>query len=241
MRSILIVDDDHLSCENTQKLLKKFGWQVETVCCIDDAYHRAENTAYTLILVEVNVGQEHGRTLVCQLRALGITTPIVVYTAHESERYLTGALDAGADDYILKSTSVPIFTARLEAHFRREQRRDGRNGKLVSQRRVAIGRLVLDREAHVLEVGEMIIKLHLKEIKIVDLLASDPDRVFPMREILENICGRDYLMSKGALHSVVSRLRRKLEECGLEGLIENHHAKGFRLVERIAAQAGRLG
>jgi DNA-binding response OmpR family regulator len=236
MKSILFVDDDALTRDSVQKLLKRFGFVVETADSIDAAYLRAEQAAFSLILVDLLVGRENGTNLVRQLRALGIMAPIVIYSAHDSEYYQTGALDAGADDYILKTISIPLLISRLHAHIRREERRNGRNTP-GARRRVAIGQCVLDRGAHVLEVGEKILKLTEKETRIVDLLASDPSRIFPQREILEKVCGRDYLMSEDALQAILGRLRKKLEkECDLKGLIENQHGRGFRLVERVAAE-----
>jgi DNA-binding response OmpR family regulator len=205
MKSILLADDDALFCSSFQKLLKRFGYQVETVGCIDDAYHRAENTAFSLILVELNLGKEHGIILVRQLRALGIASPIAMFTMHDSELYETASLDAGADDYILKGMSI--------------------------------GRLVLDRQARVLEADDRVIKLTEKETAILDLLSRNPRRIFPIPEILEKVWGRDFRKSEDALHAVLKRLRKKLEqECGVTGLVENYHGRGFRLAEQIVSQ-----
>jgi DNA-binding response OmpR family regulator len=236
-KSILLVDDEPLTCESFQALLRKFGYQVETAGCLETGYARAESNRFSLILVDLMLGRDHGTTLVHQLRALGIATPILILSAHDSEYYQTDALKSGADDYIVKTTSIPLLIAKLHAHLQREERQEGH--KPSSQRRVPIGRCVLDREAHVLEVGDKILKLTEKETKFLDLLSGNPTRVFPVRGILEKISGRDYLMSEEALHAMVGRLRKKLEkECGIKGLIENQHGKGFKIVFRVLSQAG---
>ena len=234
MKSILFVDEDAISREGVQKLLKRFGFHVETVGCIDDAYQRAENTSFSLILVELSLGKDHGTTLVRQLRAMGIASPIVIYTDHDTEMYQTSALDSGADDYILKTTSISLLIARIHAHLRREDRREGR--KSSTQRRISIGRFVVDRDARVLEVDDKVLKLTEKETKIFDLLAQNPSRVFPVPEILEKVWGRDFRKSDDALHAVVKRFRKKLEqECGVKGLIENYHGRGFKLADEPVA------
>jgi DNA-binding response OmpR family regulator len=104
-KSILLVDDEPLTCESFQALLRKFGYQVETAGCLEAAYSRAESNRFSLILVDLMLGRDHGTTLVHQLRALGIATPIVILSAHDSEYYQTDALKSGADDYIVKTTA----------------------------------------------------------------------------------------------------------------------------------------
>ena len=235
MKSILYVDSDRVMCDNTQKLLKKFGFNVETMCCIQDAYHRAENSAFSLIMVELSVGKDHGTTLVRQLRALGLITPIVVYTEHDRESYELSAFGAGADDYIPKSTSIPRLVARIHAHIDREDRREKRRPSI--QRRIPIGRYVLDRQAHVIEGDGKVLKLTENETKILDLLSMDFNHVYPVPEILEKVWGRDFRKSEDRLHAAVKRLRKKLEEtCGVKGLVETHHGRGFKLNEQSVAQ-----
>jgi DNA-binding response OmpR family regulator len=235
-KSILLVDDEPLTRESYQALLTKFGYQVDTAGCIETGYARAESRRFSLILVDLMLGREHGTTLVHQLRALGIATPIIILSAHDSEYYQTDALKSGADDYIFKTTSIPLLIAKFHAHLQREERHDGH--KLSSQRRVPIGRFVLDRGAHVLEVDDKILKLTEKETKLLDLLSNNPTRVFPVRFILEKISGRDYLMSEDALHAMVGRLRKKLEiEGAIKGLIQNQHGRGFRIALPVLSNA----
>ena len=235
MKSILYIDSDRVMGESTQRLLEKFGFNVETMCCIQDAYDRVESTAFSLIMVELSVGKDHGITLVRQLRGLGIVTPVIIYTEHDSESFELAAFGAGVDDYILKSTSIPRLLARIHAHLDREDRREKRRPSI--QRQIPIGRYVLDKQARVIEGDDKVLKLTENETKILDLLSMDFNRVFPVSEILERIWGRDFRKSEDRLHAAVKRLRKKLEAtCGVKGLLETHHGRGFKLNEQIVAQ-----
>lgn len=229
MNSILFVDDDPLTRNGVQALLRRFGYETETVSTIDDAYHRAAATEYALILVDLCLGKDqHGTTLVRQLRALKIAAPIAVYTAFDNEMYEVAAFGAGADDVILKCSSVPRFIARVEALIRRDLRRD--EWKPTAKRRLALGRAVLDKEAHVLELDGKTVRLTVKETRILDLLATEPQRIVGAREILKRIWGGNSVASEDAVHAVIKRLRKKLDsECGLHCLIECQHGKGFRI------------
>src|SRR5580698_3651155 len=205
MKTILYVDSDRCRCEYAQKLLEKFGFSVQSFQCIQDAYYRAEVTAFSLVIVEINIGKDHGITLIRQLRALGIVTPIIVFTEYVEENYQLAAFGAGADDYIPRSTSIPIFVARIHAHIDRETRREKRRPS--SQRKVPVGHYVLDRQARTFEGDGKFLQLTKIEAKILDLLAMDLNRVYPVPEILEKVWGRDFRRSEERLHAAVKRLR----------------------------------
>jgi DNA-binding response OmpR family regulator len=158
-----------------------------------------------------------------------------MYTALDGESYETSALAAGADDYILKKTSIPRLIARIHAHLDRETRREGR--KPSTQRRISIGRFILDREARVLEGDLKVLKLTEKETKLLDLLSSNPDHIYAVPKILERVWGHDYRKSEDALHAMVKRLRQKIEqEWGMKGLVDNCHGRGFKLNLQVVAQ-----
>jgi DNA-binding response OmpR family regulator len=96
---------------------------------VESGLSRAERAQFDAILVEFNLRSErraHPRTgnglqVIRQLRALEITTPVLMFTAMKGELYETASLDAGADDFILKTTSNPCLDSRLRAHIRRRE------------------------------------------------------------------------------------------------------------------------
>jgi DNA-binding response OmpR family regulator len=190
-------------------------------------------------LIDLCLGTDHGILLIKQLRALKITAPIVVWTAHDPVLFEPRSLDAGADCFIAKDTAPECVISRINAHLRREEWRDG--WKPASNRRLSIGRAVLDREVHALEIDGQVIKLTKRETSILEMLSSDPNRIFSARDILRNIWGPSSLQTEEAVHSVVKRLRKKLdEECGVRGLIENQHGRGFKLQEQSLLQLSSL-
>jgi DNA-binding response OmpR family regulator len=214
-------------CKGVQILLCRFGYETEVVSSQEVAYRRAATTEYALILVELCLGKnEYGTALIRQLRTLNIATPIAMYTALDNEMYEIAALDAGADDFILKSSSVPRFIARVEALIRADQRRHDSNQ--TNKRRIAIGRAVLDKDAHVFELDGKAVRLTLKEAGILDLLSRQPQQIVSTGEILKRIWGAHAVVSENAVHCAIRRLRRKLDkQCALRGLISWRYGRGF--------------
>jgi DNA-binding response OmpR family regulator len=130
MKSILLVDDEPIICAEFERTLRRFGFHVEAAHTVEAALRSVRRTQFDAILLEFNLKSErnaHPRTgnglrLVHQLRTRKITSPVLVLTAMEGEPYETTSLDAGADDFILKTAGITCLVSRLRAHFRRHER-----------------------------------------------------------------------------------------------------------------------
>jgi DNA-binding response OmpR family regulator len=235
MKSILLVDDEAIVCAKLQETLQHFGFHVEVALTIETAQYLANKEPFDLILVDFNLRSEenahpdsgNGTGLVLQLRASGVTVPILMFTVLEGEFYETASLNAGADDYILKTTSIPRLLARLHAHIRRHERVMGR--KPATGRRLGIGRHALDRESRIFAVDDQAIELTVRETKILEVLAANPDRTVPCQEILDQVWGRDLQKSQSALDGVLKRFRQKLQDRQIQDIIENVKGRGYKL------------
>jgi len=126
MNSILLVDDETVIGVEFARTLDGLGFKVEMAPTVESGLASAQAALFDAILVEFNIRSErrgHPRTgnglqLVRQLRALEVSAPVLMFTAMKGELYETASLNAGADDFILKTTSVPSLVSRLRAHIR---------------------------------------------------------------------------------------------------------------------------
>jgi DNA-binding response OmpR family regulator len=144
MESILLVDDEAIICAEFERTLKPFGFHVETARSVEAGLRSTKKTHFDAILVEFNVRSElnsrpraaNGLQLVRQLRASGVSVPVLMFTAVEGARYETASFDAGADDFIQKTEGVPRLVSRLNAHLIRRGREENRrpNGDPTSFR-----------------------------------------------------------------------------------------------------------
>jgi DNA-binding response OmpR family regulator len=129
MNSILLVDDETIICAEFARTLEGLGFKVNVAPDVESGLSCAEGAQFDAILVEFNLRSKrraHPRTgnglqLVRQLRALAVTTPILMFTAMEGELYETASFNAGADDFIPKTTSIPSLVSRLRVHIRKHQ------------------------------------------------------------------------------------------------------------------------
>jgi two-component system OmpR family response regulator len=127
MKSILLVDDEPIICVELQRTLELFGYKVEIAHSFESALEWCSKTPFDAILVEFNLRSERrthprvgkGIDLVRQMRAFDVAVPILMLTAMEGEWYETASFDAGADDFILKTTSIPSLISCLRARIGR--------------------------------------------------------------------------------------------------------------------------
>jgi two-component system OmpR family response regulator len=130
MKSILLADDETIVSAEFAKTLERFGYRVETAQTFESALRCAEHAHFDVILVEFNLRSEstahpragNGLQLVHQLRAAQLKVPLLIFTAMEGELYEKASLDSGADDFILKTKSIPSILARIHAHLRSYER-----------------------------------------------------------------------------------------------------------------------
>ena len=118
---ILIVEDD-------KQIAQMISEQLEASGMLTQVYHRAHNAIRflsnnfaNLLLLDVNLPDQTGFSLVEDLRKANIRVPIIFLTADDSEIYKVKGLEMGGDDYITKPFSFPELIARIHAVLRRAE------------------------------------------------------------------------------------------------------------------------
>jgi DNA-binding response OmpR family regulator len=140
MNSILRVDDEAAICVEFARTFEGLGFRVEVAPSVESGLSRAETTQFDAILVEFNVRSERGAhprsgnglKMIRQLRALETPAPVLIFTAMEGEFYETASLDAGADDFLPKTASIPCLVSVSAPTF---EETSGVRGKERNRRR----------------------------------------------------------------------------------------------------------
>lgn len=235
MKSILLVDDEAFVAQAQLSTLREFKFHVELAQTSEEAKRWVKTTAFDLILIDLNLKSETsdqvedglGTGLVRELRAAGITTPILMWTVMEGYLYESASLDAGADDYIYKKTAMPLFLSKIYAHMRRSDRDLGRSP--AGSHRIEVGDFMLDPESYILSAGATPIQLTEKQAKILELLAANPSRVVPTKELLDKVWKSDLRKSPALLDGAIHRIREKLKSYEFDDIIQNVKGRGYML------------
>lgn len=174
-----------------------------------------------LILLDINMPGLDGLAVCRKIREY-VNCPILFLTARIESADKIDGFRAGADDYIVKPFDLDELSARIEAHLRREQRR---------QNRAAVrffGELAVDYTARTAAVGGTRIPLSRREFDIVELLSLNAGQVFDRERIYESIWGIDGEGSSDTIMEHIRRIRAKFAAHTLHSYIDTVWGCGYR-------------
>ncbi|MFE1602951.1 response regulator transcription factor [Methylobacterium sp. ID0610] len=177
---------------------------------------------YDLVILDVNLPGLDGFTILKRLRARQGRTPVLVLTARSQVDDRVGALDLGADDYLVKPFDFRELEARVRALLRRHSGH--------ADNAIACGNLVLDRAARSASVGGQPLDLTRREWTLIEILAARPGRIFGKAELLDRVSSFDDESSENAVEQIVARLRRKLAQAGARPEIRTLRGLGYQVV-----------
>jgi DNA-binding response OmpR family regulator len=212
---VLVVEDDEGIATQLVRGLTRGGYRVEHVTTGAKAL---AHSVPDVVLLDLELPDADGVTVCRKLRERS-SVAIIVVTAYGEESDRVNALDAGADDYLVK----PFGLAELQARIRAVLRRVRPGGELIRH-----GPLAVDLRTRKVTVSDREVALTPKEFDILECLALDPGRVVARHEVLESAWDSHWYGPTKVLDVHVAALRRKL---GVPGLIETVYGRGFRLGE----------
>jgi len=200
---ILVADDDKQIRDIVSLLLSTQGYEVITAEDGDRAVQLA-GSHVDLYILDVNMPGQSGLLVANQIRRQ-FDTPIIFLTAYSSESDKVMGFSVGADDYIVK----PFSNAELLMRVRAILRRSCRSVVQQTKNQISIQDLLLDLDSQSVRKGEEIINLTYTEFKILELLATNPKKIFSLENIYqsiwnENVVGNDAIM----VH--IKNIRKKL-------------------------------
>ena len=162
----------------------------------------------------------NGFAICRELRAKGITTPIMMLTAKVGEFDHAEGLDTGADDYLTKPFSIVVLLTRLRALLRR--------GPATRSTTLTAGDLALDPSARACRRGETTIDLTPREFSLLRYLMHRKGELVTKEELVRHVWD-DEIMEAHVLQVYIGYLRRKIDEPFDRSSIETVRGHGYRL------------
>ncbi|HZX29967.1 MAG TPA: response regulator transcription factor [Rhodocyclaceae bacterium] len=218
---ILLVDDDIKVAAGIIGLLERAGFAVDHVCAAESAEESWALARHDLVIVDAGLPYTDSRSLVRRLRRRGMAAPVLVLTSRESlEQQLLG-LDLGADDFMVAPFHFAEFLARVRALIRR--------ARPAAPCEMTAGLLCVDLVRRAATARGEPIDLTGREWEILQQLMLACPNVVPKQKMAETLGEWDREVTLNAVEMYVSRLRGKLEGCGVE--IRTIRGIGYRLDE----------
>lgn len=222
MKKILIIDDEHDLLETFKDYFQLMNYLVYTA---ENGYEGLKQIQHQpdIIILDVNMPEMDGFELCVAIREQ-ITCPIVFLSAKEDEESRIQGLTIGGDDYLVKPVSLKELGLRIEAHLRRENR------KQVSRKTAYFGELMIDYDQKILQHQKQFIYLTKVEFEIVELLSKHPGRAFSKEDIYQHLWDWDKLGDAAIITEHVRRIRKKISEYSSVDFIQTVWGVGYKWI-----------
>lgn len=219
MRALVIEDEKKLS-DFIKKGLTQEGLSVDTAYTAGEAAKQSLNGVYDIILLDVNLPDRDGFSVLKALREEGDTTPVIMLTARGSVDDKVRGLEAGANDYLTKPFAFRELIARVRVLLRTLQ---------APTDVLTAGDLVFDVRARKVTRGAKTVALTNKELSLLEVLMRSAGRPVSRVVLWEHAWEGSFEVDSNVLDVHVSRLRRKIAAGGKEELIQTVHGIGYKI------------
>lgn len=220
---ILLVEDERKLADTLVAGLSKKGYAVDALYDGAAAYEHisVHHSDYDLIILDLMLPGLDGAAICEQVRARGITVPILVLTARQETEDKVRLLTIGADDYLVKPFAFAELVARTQALSRRPTE------SVPPVLEVADIELS-SAEQRARRAGHAV-SLTLKEFVLLEYLMRRPNQVINREELLSHLWDFNYLSFSNVIDVHVKNLRKKLNRHG-DNCIETVRGVGYRIV-----------
>ena len=222
MKKILIIDDERDLLETFKDYFQLMDYLVYTA---ENGYEGLKQIQHQpdIIILDVNMPEMDGFELCAAIREQ-ITCPIVFLSAKEDEESRIQGLTVGGDDYLVKPVSLKELGLRIEAHLRRENR------KQIARKIVYFDELMIDYDQKILQYQRQSIYLTKVEFEIVELLSKHPGRAFSKEDIYQHLWAWDKLGDAAIITEHVRRIRKKISEYSSVDFIQTVWGVGYKWI-----------
>ncbi|MBK9476224.1 MAG: response regulator transcription factor [Tetrasphaera sp.] len=222
MAHLLVIEDDAAIRASMIRALGDLGHAVSSSPTGMAGLQSALDDNPDLILLDLGLPDLDGHSVLSMLRAVG-QVPVIIVTARDDDPSVVKALDAGADDYIVKPFTSELLDARIRAVLRRAS-------SSSEPATITVGELSIDPTSRQARLGDQALDLTRREFDLLYLLASRAGEVVTKREILSEVWRQVYGGGERTVDVHLSWLRRKLGETASEPVyLHSVRGVGIRL------------
>lgn len=220
MQKILIVEDDMVIASVLKKHLQKWNYEVETVSDFKNVIESFLEFEPHMVLMDISLPFFNGYHWCTEIRKRS-QVPVIFLSAASDNMNIVMAISMGGDDFIAKPFDLAVVTAKIQAWMRRTY---------TFQNQIH----VLERQGVLLNLGnaelsyqDKKVELTKNDFKIMQILMEHAPDVVAREEIMKKLWESDEFIDDNTLTVNITRLRKKLEENGIEDFIKTRKGIGY--------------
>jgi DNA-binding response OmpR family regulator len=218
---LLIVEDEKRLNDILQRSLKAEGYTVDGVTTALEGFESLKNFHYDLLIVDLQLPDGTGTSLLKRVREGGHTMPALVLTARSDLESKLENFRAGADDYVVKPVAMAELAIRVQALLRR--------GPALQENIVRAADLEINRLTRQVKRDGRRIELSAKEYSLLEYLLLNSGRILSRSMIVEKIWDQSFEGLTNIVDVYIGHLRRKIDEGHDIKLIRTVRGLGYTL------------
>ena len=219
---LLIIEDDRDAADYIVRAFREVGHVTDHAADGEEGLAMALDGDYDVLIVDRMLPKRDGLSVISELRAKKIETPVLILSALGQVDDRVKGLRAGGDDYLPKPYSFSELLARVEVLARR---RGGRNEETVYR----VGDLELDRLSHRVTRGTEEVVLQPREFRLLEYLMKHAGQVVTRTMLLENVWDYHFDPQTNVIDVHISRLRSKIDKGFSQALLHTIRGAGYMI------------
>ncbi|MBD5463695.1 MAG: response regulator transcription factor [Lachnospiraceae bacterium] len=224
MFRILIVEDDHMISEKMKKHLEKWGYEVVCVTDFANVLQHFEQFAPQLVLMDIGLPFYNGYYWCGEIRKSS-QIPIIFISSASDNMNIVMAVNMGGDDFIAKPFDLEVLAAKVQAILRRTYSFQNQPSVLEYKN------ILLNLSDMSLSCGERRLELTRNEFRILQILFENAGAVVTREGIMKRLWDDECFVDDNTLTVNMNRLRKRLEEAGINMVISTKKGVGYQLDE----------
>ncbi len=224
MINVLVIEDEENIRTIIKKVLTREGYKVLEAGSAEEGLEIIDKKPIDLIVLDVTLPNMDGYEFTKELRSSHMEIPILMATARQLPMDKHKGFIVGTDDYMTKPLDMDEFILRIKALLRRS--------KIVSERKIQIGKVTLDYDSLTVTRENEKTTLPQKEFYLLYKLLSYPDKIFTRLELMDEIWGYETDSEDTTINVHINRLRKKFESYP-EFEIKAIRGLGYKAVKKI--------
>lgn len=219
MQKILIIEDDEKLRHELEIFLNRNGYEAASLERFDNTLQELIKSNADLILLDINLPNADGEYILKEFRKVS-DVPVIMITSRDNEMDELLSMHYGADHYVTKPFNTQILLAKIVAILKR-------TNSAVSQEKINCGKFVLNLSKSRIEMGEQRAELTANELKIMKCLVKNRGSIVSREDIMNDLWDSEAFIDDNTLTVNVTRIRKKLDEIGLQDIIETRRGQGY--------------
>ena len=219
---ILVVEDEQRLARLLQRVLTEERHTAEVALTGSEGLYLAQTGTFDLIILDRMLPDMDGVEICRQVRAAGVSTPVLMLTARGAVEDRVDGLNAGADDYLVKPFAMTELLARINARLRRD-----RPAQVTTA--LTVDDLTLDLVRHEVKRGDRKIELTQKEFALLEYLLRNAGMALTRTQILDQVWQYDSDAVSNVVDIYVHYLRDKIDRGSDRPLIKTVRGVGYKL------------